>query len=98
MHIFHITERSIWLEAKHNTFYEGDTLSADGFIHCCLFEQIKDVLLNWFKGKRDIVILDIDPKILSSPVKYENLEGGQELFPHIYGPINLDAVINEKSA
>jgi len=98
MHIFHITERSIWLEAKHNTFYEGDTLSADGFIHCCLFEQIEDVLLNWFKGKRDIVILDIDPKILSSPVKYENLEGGQELFPHIYGPINLDAVINEKSA
>jgi len=97
MHIFHITERSTWQEAKHTLFYEGGTLSTDGFIHCCSFEQIEDVLLNWFKGKRDIVILEIDPKILLSPVKYENLEGGQEMFPHIYGPINLDAVINEKS-
>ena len=97
MHIYHITERSIWLEAKHNTFYEGGTLSADGFIHCCLFEQIEDVLLNWFEGKQDNVILEIDPEKLLFPVKYENLEGGQEMFPHIYGPINLDAVINEKS-
>ena len=98
MNIFHITEQSTWQEAKHNTFYEGDTLSVDGFIHCCLFEQIEDVLLNWFKGKHDVVILEIDPGILLSPVKYENLEGGLEMFPHVYGPINLDAVINEKSA
>jgi len=97
MHIFHITEQSTWRKAKHNTFYEGDTLSVDGFIHCCLFEQIEDVLINWFEGKHDIVILEIDPEKLLSPVKYENLEGGQEMFPHIYGPINLDAVINEKS-
>ena len=98
MNIFHITEQSTWQEAKHNTFYEGDTLSVDGFIHCCLFEQIVDVLLNWFKWKHDVVILEIDPGILLSPVKYENLEGGLEMFPHVYGPINLDAVINEKSA
>ncbi len=98
MNIFHITEQSTWQEAKHNAFYEGDTLSVDGFIHCCLFEQIEDVLLNWFKGKHDVVILEIDPEILLSPVKYENLEGGLEMFPHVYGPINLDAVINEKSA
>lgn len=98
MNIFHIIEQSTWQEAKHNTFYEGDTLSVDGFIHCCLFEQIEDVLLNWFKGKHDVVILEIDPEILLSPVKYENLEGGLEMFPHVYGPINLDAVINEKSA
>jgi len=98
MNIFHITEQSTWQEAKHNTFYEGDTLSVDGFIHCCLFEQIEDVLLNWFKGKHDVVILEIDPEILLSPVKYENLEGGLEMFPHVYGSINLDAIINEKSA
>jgi len=96
MHIFHITERSTWQEAKHDTLYEGGTLSIDGFIHCCLFEQIEDVLLTWFKGKHDLVILEIDPEILLSPVKYENLEGGLEMFPHVYGPINLDAVIDEK--
>ena len=98
MNIFHITEQSTWQETKYHSFYEGDTLSVDGFIHCCLFEQIEDVLLNWFKGKHDVVILEIDTEILLSPVKYENLEGGLEMFPHVYGPINLDAVINEKPA
>ena len=97
MHIFHITDQSTWQEAKHGTLYEGDTLSIDGFIHCCLFEQIERVLLNWFKGKHDLVILEIDPEILHSHIKYENLEGGVEAFPHVYGPINLDAVINEKT-
>jgi len=98
MHIFHIAERSIWQEAKNGTLYEGDTLAIDGFIHCCSFEQIEDVLLNWFKGKCDLVILEIDPEILLSPIKYENLEGRLEVFPHVYGPINLDAVINENPA
>ena len=96
MHIFHITDKSTWRDAKHGSLYEGGTLSIDGFIHCCFLEQIEGVLLNWFKGKRDLVILEIDPEILLSPIRYENLEGGLEEFPHVYGPINLDAVVNEK--
>ena len=96
MHIFHITDQSTWQDAKHGSFYQGDTLSIDGFIHCCLFEQIEGVLINWFKGKRDLVILEIDPEILLSPIRYENFEGGLEAFPHVYGPINLDAVVNKR--
>ena len=96
MQIFHITNQSAWQEAKLGALYEGDTLPIDGFIHCCYFEQIEGVLLNWFKGKRDLVILEINPEILLSPIKNENLEGGLEVFPHVYGPINLDAVIHEK--
>jgi len=96
MNIFHITDQLTWQEAKLGRLYAGDMLSTDGFIHCCLFEQIEGVLLNWFKGKRDLVILEIDPEILLSPIKHENLEGGLEMFPHVYGPINLDAVVSEK--
>lgn len=96
MNIFHITERSTWQKAKHGNLYKGDTLSVDGFIHCCLFEQIEGVLLNWFNGKCDLVILEIDPEILISLIKYENLDGGPRVFPHVYGPINTSAVINEK--
>ena len=95
MHIFHIIEQSTWQETKSGTLYEGDTLSINGFIHCCTFEQIEGVLLKWFKGKRDLVILEIDPEMLTSPIKYESFEGGLEVFPHVYGPINLNAVINE---
>jgi len=95
MHIYHITDRSSWLAEKMSSHYKGDTLESDGFIHCCMSEQVTFVLENWFKGVKDLVMLVIDTDKLTSPVKYENLEGGDELFPHIYGSINLDAVIND---
>ena len=95
MHIYHITDRSSWLTAKMGSYYKADTLESDGFIHCCTSEQVAFVLKNWFKGAKDLVMLVIDTDKLTSPVKNENLEGGDELFPHIYGRINLDAVIND---
>ncbi|MDO9545593.1 MAG: DUF952 domain-containing protein [Pelolinea sp.] len=97
MHIFHITEKNAWQAAKKNPEYLGDTFSTDGFIHCCLLEQVEGVLKNWFDGKDNLILLEIDTEILLAPIKNENLEGGVELFPHIYGPINIDAVIAEKS-
>jgi len=96
MHIFHITEQSTWDGVQENPLYEGGSLKSDGFIHCCLFDQIEDVLGNWFAGKHRLVILEIDAKKMTSPVKYENFEGGSETFPHVYGPINIDAVVNVK--
>ena len=97
MHIFHIADQKTWQGAKDNPEYLGDTLSIHGFIHCCTSEQIERVLKKWFEGKENLVLLELDTDILSAPIKYENLEGGEELFPHIYGPINTNAVISEKS-
>ena len=50
------------------------------------------VLRRVFRGRRDIVLLRIDPDLLTSEVRFENLEGGDELFPHIYGELDLEAV------
>ena len=97
MNIYHVIERLTWKKAKQGTLYEGDTLKINGYIHCCLSEQIESVLLNWFKGKHDLVILEINPGKLNSPIIYESLDSSLETFPHVYGPINLDAVVNEKS-
>jgi uncharacterized protein (DUF952 family) len=96
MHIFHITDEKTWAESKKKSEYRGDSLAAEGFIHCCSFEQVAGVLKKWFEGKADLILLGIDVQLLRSPIIYENLEGGEELFPHIYGPINNDAVINAK--
>ena len=46
-----------------------------------------------FKGQRDLVLLYIDPHAVSAEIKYEAPPGSQEAFPHIYGPLNTDAVI-----
>ena len=94
MIIIHIVDSETWKNNKGNSQYFGDSLSNQGFIHCCLPEQVDDVLKNWFPGREDLTILEIDTKELSSRLEFENLEGGEEKFPHIYGPINNKAIIS----
>ena len=46
-----------------------------------------------FRGQSGFVLLAIDTDKVAAPIVYENLEGGQQLFPHIYGQLNCDAVV-----
>lgn len=93
MNILHITNTETWNQALLKGIYEMDALSDLGFIHCCLPGQMAGVLARWFQDTSGLLALEIDPQKLKSRTVYENLEGGKELFPHIYGPINLDAVV-----
>lgn len=95
--IIHITDDRTWKEALKIGEYQADTLESEGFIHCCLPEQVQGVLEKWFQGVQGLLLLEIDPDRIKSRIKYENLEGGKDLFPHIYGPINLDAVLSTKT-
>ena len=91
--IFHITTRQEWDRARASGEYAADSLAAEGFIHCSGEHQYRWVAQTRFRGRRDLVLLHIDPLQLEGDVRYENLEGGRELFPHVYGPIPVDAVI-----
>jgi len=95
MRIFHITDHASWNAAKVGSHFQGDTLESEGFIHCCKSEQVEFILKNWFKGVKNLVILEIETDKLTSRVKFENLDGREELFPHIYGLINLNAVVGD---
>ena len=92
--IFHLTPAATWADAQRAGAYTADSLASEGFIHCSTAEQVVWVANNRFRNRRDFVLLHIDSGRLTAPVKYENLEGGTQLFPHIYGPLNLDAVID----
>ena len=96
MNIFHIVKNEDWVKPSQ-LIYQSESLKTQGFIHCCTAVQIDEVLKQWFKGQTDLVLVEINPDLLKAELKFENLEGGQELFPHVYGPINLEAVINEKT-
>ncbi|HAF61651.1 MAG TPA: DUF952 domain-containing protein [Anaerolineaceae bacterium] len=93
MNIYHIVTAGTWREALEYGTYNADTLKNEGFIHCCTLTQIAGVKEMWFKGISDLLQLEIDPQLLSSDLKYEDSHQTGELFPHIYGPLNLDAVI-----
>lgn len=98
--IVHLTERSLWEEARARGTYamstRGRTLQEEGFIHCSTREQLPKVaafLYSDYDGPDKLVLLVIDPARLGAPLKYEAPEPGAEEFPHIYGPIPVDAVV-----
>lgn len=89
--IFHITQRAAWLDAQRDGHYRGDTLDTEGFIHCSTREQVVWVANQRFRKEDGLVLLVIDIGKVGPAIRYESAEAG-ELFPHIYGPLNSDAV------
>lgn len=99
--ILHIASNDAWLASTKQGSYHTDSLSTDGFIHCSKPSQIVDVANTFYRGQQGLVLLMIDPSKLEAELKWEPpaepeptraREG--ELFPHIYGPLNTNAVIN----
>lgn len=93
MIFYHITEERNWIEALPVGEYSPPTFQVDGFIHCSTTEQVLKVAKRFFAGRNDLVLLSINSDLVAPEIVYENLEGGMEQFPHIYGCLNLEAVI-----
>ena len=92
--ILHATSRAAWSAAQAGGKYSADSLAGEGFIHCSKVEQILRVANAFYSGQRGLVLLVIDPGRLSSELRWDpGTDLASELFPHIYGPINLAAVV-----
>ena len=90
--ILHITTPDAWAEAQQQGQYTPDSLATEGFSHCSTPAQVVYVANERFRGRADLIILVIPSELVRPPIVYEDCyETGQE-FPHIYGPLNLDAV------
>jgi uncharacterized protein (DUF952 family) len=87
MILYHVTTQSAWSEALEQGVYHPDSLKNEGFIHCATKEQLPGVLQRYFQGQKDLVLLTIETDSLTAPLVWENTTGGQEKFPHLYGPI-----------
>ena len=95
--IYHCATVTDWVVAQAEGEYtissRGRTLAEEGFVHASFAAQVPGVLERYYAGVTEpLCLLVIDPRRLRVPVVAENLEGGQEKFPHIYGPIPADAV------
>ena len=91
--IYHICKKSDWDKANKSGEYRAESLLSQGFIHCSTLLQVSRVLATFYQGQSGLVLLVIDPKQLASPVKWEpGTDKPDELFPHVFGPINTDAV------
>lgn len=96
--IFHIAERDRWLAAQAEGQYTASTLGREladeGFIHLSTLGQVAGVHDRFYQGVENLVLLHIDETLLSAPVAYEQVGDAPEPFPHLYGPLNIDAVVH----
>jgi uncharacterized protein (DUF952 family) len=90
--LLHITTRSESEAAADSGRYVPTGFAQEGFVHCSHAHQVCRVADLRFAGRSDLVLLEIDPERLAARVVEENLEGGEELFPHVYGPIPMHSV------
>lgn len=93
-YIYHITNKFDYVKAKDKGFYDFCALKTEGFIHCSTKDQYLATANRYFLGKTNLILLKIETDKLNSKLVYENTVGGQELFPHLYGPISLNAVVS----
>lgn len=94
MIIYHIVLPTAWA-AFEGEFYEHASLASEGFIHCSFAEQIDGVLQRYYSGAESVVMLEIDTEKLTSELVNEP-STNSEIYPHIYGLINRDAIITAK--
>jgi uncharacterized protein (DUF952 family) len=91
--IYHVTTRDEWEAAEKKGVYTTPSLQEEGFIHCSASaEQVEGVLQRYFSGKTGLVKLVIDTDKLESRFIYDWSPSTHDTFPHIYGPLNLQAV------
>ncbi len=84
--VFHIAPAEAWAAAQKTGTYEPESLRTEGFIHCSDEDQVYDVANERFSGRTDLLLLRIPKHDVEAEIRYE---GG---FPHIYGPLDVDAV------
>ena len=101
MRIFHVAVAAEWEAALESGAYTtstlGRTLAEEGFIHCSHEDQWQQVRRDYYAdATAPLVLLVIDTDRLTSPVREDDVPGSDRTFPHVYGPINPDAVVETR--
>jgi uncharacterized protein (DUF952 family) len=94
--IYHIATASDWAQARasgeYTTSTRGRTLAEEGFIHCSAAGQVAAVANLIYQGLPDLLVLVIESGRVRPEIRLEPVPDSDEPFPHIYGPLNVDAV------
>jgi len=91
MRIYHIVLPEAWSQFDAD-LYEHASLALEGFIHCSFADQLAAVIERYYSLEPSVVILEIESdKLMSRMIKEPSTNS--EIYPHIYGPINRDAIV-----
>ena len=91
--IYHVVTKALWQQALLQGYYEASSLATEGFIHLSKKEQVDGVLQRYYKNTPDLLLLHVDECKLTAELQYELSPSVNEEFPHLFGRLNLDAVV-----
>ena len=96
---YHIIDRAEWEQAQAAGTYRPESVDSEGFIHCSYAAQILLPANTLYRGRPNLVLLQIDPAQVQAAIRHDPVDvvrsgvPSQEAFPHIYGPLNPSAVV-----
>lgn len=95
--IYKIVPENLWHQAELTGSFPGSPADqADGFIHLSTAAQVRGTAARHFAGQDGLLLVGVDPHLLGAELRYEPASGGA-LFPHLYAPLTLAAVVLVKA-
>jgi uncharacterized protein (DUF952 family) len=92
--IYKICTSELWNEARQIGVFKGAAVDrSDGFIHFSTAAQVAETAAKHFSGQQDLVLITVDSEKLGPSLKWEVSRGGA-LFPHLYGDLDVSAVVS----
>ncbi len=94
--VYKIASAALWRQAQDRGRFDGAPIDIeDGFIHFSTATQVEETAAKHFPGRDDLLLIAVDAKRLGDGLRFEPSRGGA-LFPHLYAPLPLDAVVSVK--
>lgn len=90
--IYHIVPAADWARFENEPAYEAASLQTEGFIHLSQKEQVDGTLSRYYQNVPDLLLLHVDTDKLMPELRYEP-STNDDLFPHLYGPLNKEAIV-----
>ena len=91
--VFKIVATDEWRVAEKAGVFDGAAVDrADGYIHFSTAAQTAETAAKWFAGRDDLTLVGVDAQALGPLLRWEPSRGGA-LFPHLYGPLSMSAVV-----
>jgi uncharacterized protein (DUF952 family) len=94
--IYILCPPAVYEAARRQGAYESDSLATEGFIHASPEHQLTRVANKYYRQHAELCVLAVDTARVASDVKWETISNG-DVYPHIYGPLNLDAVVSVRT-
>jgi uncharacterized protein (DUF952 family) len=94
--IYHIVTVNQWNVQKNNPYYSTASIAIEGFIHCSTQEQFIATIERYYANEKEVVVLTIDVSKVEPKIEYELAPSVNQMFPHIFGELNLSAIVEVK--